>query len=192
MSAADVNSVDQTAENKDCLISHCCPCIFYNSGVLVTGAAGYLAIHCVQQLLRQGYKVRGTVRDLNRSDKIDPLRQLENTDRLELFRASLEDGVDLWEEAAENCTYVLHVASPCTVLPDEAMVDTAVTGTMNVLRGAARRQCVRKVVLTSSCGAINVKSNFHLRQHVREGHGDPKKVFTEEDWTNLNWRHLHP
>lgn len=72
--------------------------MFRFSGVLVTGATGYLAIHCIQQLLQKGYKVRGTVRDLNRADKVGPLRQLVNTDRLELFRATLQDGVDLWEE----------------------------------------------------------------------------------------------
>lgn len=64
----------------------------------MTGASGYLAIHCVQQLLQQGYKVRGTVRDLNCSEKINPLRQLANSERLELIRVTLEDDVDLWEK----------------------------------------------------------------------------------------------
>ncbi|VDK65868.1 unnamed protein product [Onchocerca ochengi] len=144
--------------------------------VLVTGATGYLAMHCVQQLLQQGYKVRGTVRDLNCLEKINPLRQLANNDRLELFGATLEDGADLWEKAATDCTYVLHVASPCQMVADKAIVKTAVCGTLNVLRGASQRQCVRKVVLTSSC----------------VGHKKRKKPFTENDWTNLNWKHLHP
>lgn len=64
----------------------------------MTGASGYLAIHCVQQLLQQGYKVRGTVRDLNCFEKVQPLRQLANSDRLELFRITLEDDADAWEK----------------------------------------------------------------------------------------------
>ncbi|HWL49190.1 MAG TPA: NAD-dependent epimerase/dehydratase family protein, partial [Acidimicrobiia bacterium] len=31
--------------------------------VLVTGASGFIASHIVQQLLEGGYRVRGTVRD---------------------------------------------------------------------------------------------------------------------------------
>lgn len=68
------------------------------SGVLVTGASGYLAMHCVQQLLQQGYKVRGTVRDLNCPEKVSPLRKLANNDQLELFCVALEDDMDLWEK----------------------------------------------------------------------------------------------
>jgi uncharacterized protein YbjT (DUF2867 family) len=30
--------------------------------VLVTGATGFIAAHCIEELLSHGYKVRGTVR----------------------------------------------------------------------------------------------------------------------------------
>ena len=30
--------------------------------VLVTGATGFIAMHCILQLLEQGFRVRGTVR----------------------------------------------------------------------------------------------------------------------------------
>jgi dihydroflavonol-4-reductase len=33
-----------------------------NKPVLVTGASGFIAIHCIIQLLEQGYHVRGTLR----------------------------------------------------------------------------------------------------------------------------------
>lgn len=35
--------------------------------IFVTGANGYVASHVVDQFLRLGYKVRGTVRDANKS-----------------------------------------------------------------------------------------------------------------------------
>lgn len=61
------------------------------SGVLVTGASGFVGIHCVKQLLKENYTVRGTVRDLNNHFKIDPLKQLEGAaERLELVEADLE------------------------------------------------------------------------------------------------------
>jgi dihydroflavonol-4-reductase len=34
--------------------------------VTVTGASGFIALHCVRELLREGYRVRGTVRSLDK------------------------------------------------------------------------------------------------------------------------------
>lgn len=65
--------------------------------VLVTGASGFIAIHCVQQLLKEGYKVRGTVRSLSNKKKIDPLRQLKGSEALELIEADLEKDEN-WNE----------------------------------------------------------------------------------------------
>ena len=36
------------------------------SKVLVTGATGFIGLHCIQQLLEKGYEVNGTVRSLDR------------------------------------------------------------------------------------------------------------------------------
>ena len=82
--------------------------------VLVTGGTGFLGSWCVAELLRRGYRVRATVRDLGREGSLragltpevgDP------GDRLEVVSADLlsDDG---WGEAVSGCDYVLHVASP--------------------------------------------------------------------------------
>ncbi|KHN74926.1 Dihydroflavonol-4-reductase [Toxocara canis] len=144
-----------------------------NARVLVTGASGFLGIHCVQQLLREGYTVRGTVRDVKNQVKIEPLRELEGGDKVELVEADLEDDKG-WTDAVKGCTYVLHVASPFPIVADESIIKTAVDGTLRVLRAAAQELSVKKVVLTSSCAAIN------------EGHDDPERIFNEDDWTNVN------
>ncbi|VDO73113.1 unnamed protein product [Heligmosomoides polygyrus] len=63
---------------------------FNVSVVLVTGATGYVALHCVQQLLTAGYTVRGTVRDKSNKRKVEPLRRLAfPSERLELVEADL-------------------------------------------------------------------------------------------------------
>ena len=51
----------------------------------------------------------------------------------------------------------MHVASPFPIAADETIVDIAVRGTLNVLEACADINCsvVKKVVLTSSCAAIN-------------------------------------
>ncbi len=41
------------------------------SKILVTGASGFIALHCIDQLLAQGHEVRGTVRSLSRKDEIE-------------------------------------------------------------------------------------------------------------------------
>ena len=38
--------------------------------VLVTGATGYIALHCVQQLLDKGYAVNGSIRSPERKNEI--------------------------------------------------------------------------------------------------------------------------
>ena len=142
--------------------------------VLVTGASGYLATHCVQQLLNNGYIVRGTVRNLNNEKKVRPLRSLSHAlERLELVEADL-DNSDSWIAAVKNCDYVLHTASPFPIVADEGVVKTAVNGTLRVLKACAKEFSVKKVVLTSSCAAIN------------EGHDDENRIFDERDWTIEN------
>jgi nucleoside-diphosphate-sugar epimerase len=143
-----------------------------NTRVLVTGASGYLGIHCVKQLLDAGYIVRGTVRSLSNPKKVEPLRSLPYaSERLELVVADLEKP-DGWPAAIQDCTYILHTASPFPVNPDETIIKTAVDGTLNVLSAAAKISTVKKIVLTSSCVAI------------MEGHDDKgTRIFNENDWT---------
>ncbi len=38
--------------------------------VLVTGASGYVAGHCMRRLLHDGYRVRGTLRSLKRAGEV--------------------------------------------------------------------------------------------------------------------------
>ena len=55
--------------------------------VLVTGATGYIALHCVQQLLDQGYAVNGSISSPERKNEV--IEALKNsgtsTENLNLF-----------------------------------------------------------------------------------------------------------
>ena len=144
--------------------------------VLVTGASGYIASHCVKEMLENGYRVRGTVRSLGDKRKVAHLQAMTDGASLELVEADLtrEEG---WADAVEGCEYVLHVASPfpATVPEDEnELIGPAVEGTRRVLAAAAATGTVRRVVLTSSVAAIAF------------GHEDDAgKVYTEEDWSDV-------
>ncbi|VDN51382.1 unnamed protein product [Dracunculus medinensis] len=126
---------------------------------MVTGATGYIGIHCVQQLLKQQYLVRGTVRNPDNEEKMKPLKSLEGSERLELMKADL-DHDDYWNEVVQGCDYILHVASPFVINDDDSIIKTAVDGTLRVLRAAQQSSSVKKIVQTSSIVAINEKL-FH-------------------------------
>uniref|UniRef100_A0A0R3RJD9 Epimerase domain-containing protein n=1 Tax=Elaeophora elaphi TaxID=1147741 RepID=A0A0R3RJD9_9BILA len=146
--------------------------------VLVTGASGYIALHCVQQLLQNGYTVRGTVRSLQNSSKVNPLRDLKySSKRLELVEADLECP-DHWLRAVEGCTHIMHIASPWPIVADEATIEIAKNGTLNVLKAAAKCSTIQKIVLTSSIAAIT------------DGHRNDAQIFDENCWGNLNSKQI--
>jgi uncharacterized protein YbjT (DUF2867 family) len=61
------------------------PAIAPGSTVLVTGANGFVGAHVADQLLQQGYKVRGTVRDASKHQwLVDRFSQKYGPDRFEI------------------------------------------------------------------------------------------------------------
>ena len=144
--------------------------------VLVTGGSGFVGVHVILQALNAGYRVRTTVRSLDKEKGVRLM--LENAgvhvqDQLSFCIADLlrDDG---WAEACAGCDYVLHVASPLIATRDEAaVIRPAVDGVLRVLR-AARDASVQRVVFTSTCGAIYY--GYPLRA----------EPFDETSWTNLS------
>jgi dihydroflavonol-4-reductase len=151
--------------------------------VLVTGGSGFLGGWCLVELLRHGYRVRTTVRDLAREAEVRARvgSQVDAGDRLSFFAADL-GGDDGWAEAAAGCDYVLHVASPFPSAqpkdPDELIVP-AREGTLRVLR-AALDAGAERVVVTSSVAA------------VRGGVKSAPAPLTEADWTDGDNADLQP
>ena len=147
--------------------------------VLVTGASGYLAGHCILRLLNDGYKVRGSLRSLKRADEVwrwltKARGGIDPADALSFVEAELTDAKS-WGAAMEGVRYVLHVASPIPSSmpkhPDDLIVP-ARDGTLNVMR-AASRASVERVIQTSSSAAIIY------------GRDDPNShLFTEADWSD--------
>lgn len=145
--------------------------------VLVTGASGFIAKHCIAELLRRGCTVSGTLRDLKRADEVRRSVGHAGADAsaVELVSADLlsDDG---WAQAMEGCTYVLHVASPFPLAEPrnpEDVIRPAREGALRVL-AAARDAGIKRVVLTSSIAAIDLPWPEAALGHV----------FTETDWTN--------
>ena len=84
--------------------------------VLVTGVSGFLGHHCVVELLKNGYLVKGSLRDLSKKNEVlnGINKEIDPSDKLEFVKLDLlsDDG---WENAVKGCDYVLHVAAPFSV-----------------------------------------------------------------------------
>ena len=61
--------------------------------VLVTGATGFIGLHCINQLLNQGYAVNGSLRSPERKNEIfDALKNVNTpTENLNLFTLNLTE-----------------------------------------------------------------------------------------------------
>jgi nucleoside-diphosphate-sugar epimerase len=144
--------------------------------VLVTGGSGFIGTHCILQLLDAGYRVRTTVRSLQREADVRAMLKAggaEPGDGLAFVAADLENDAG-WAEAAAGCAYVLHVASPfpqSVPKHEDELIVPAREGALRVLR-ASRDAGVKRVVLTSSFAAIGY------------GQEPQKKPFDETNWTN--------
>ncbi|HEX3735432.1 MAG TPA: NAD-dependent epimerase/dehydratase family protein [Solirubrobacterales bacterium] len=155
--------------------------------VLVTGGSGFLGGWCVAELLRRGYSVRTTVRDLAREAEVRARVQKllseprEVDDRLSVLAADLGSDTG-WAEAVDGCEHVLHVASPFPLVqpkdPDELIVP-AREGTLRVLRAALQAGASR-VVVTSSVAAVGGSAKGSARR------------LDESDWTDLDDSTLTP
>lgn len=148
--------------------------------VVVTGISGFLGGHVGLELLKRGYRVRGSVRDLGRAEKVKATlaRAGGDVSRLELVGLDLNADAG-WGEALRGARYLQHTASPfVSRMPrDRAdLIRPAVEGTRRALT-AALQNSVERVVVTSSMAASAY------------GHDTSRtQAFGPADWTNLEGR----
>jgi nucleoside-diphosphate-sugar epimerase len=143
--------------------------------VLVTGGSGYIAGYCIAQLLREGWRVRTTVRNLARAEDARATigKIAANAGTIEFMAADLNSDAG-WADAVAGAECVLHVASPVPIVDpksDDELVRPARDGALRVLK-ASRDAGVKRVVMTSSIAAIAC------------GRGERAEPFTEADWTD--------
>lgn len=148
--------------------------------VLLTGISGFIGGHVGLALLRAGYRVRGSVRDLARADKVRAALAKAGGDVERLEFVALDLNADAgWTEAMAGVRYLQHTASPfVTNMPRDKMelIRPAVDGTRRALSTALAAD-VERFVVTSSMAATSY------------GHDKGRSApFTGADWTNLEGR----
>ncbi|KAH9896115.1 NAD-P-binding protein [Cubamyces lactineus] len=147
--------------------------------VLVTGANGYVGCWVVHILLDRGYSVRATIRSAEKARALSALMAkkhptLDIVGALECVVVPDISAEGAFEEFLDGVQGVVHTATPVTFdLEDpEDYIRPALEGTMGILRSAAKRSDIKRVVVTSSIGAVG-ESIVAVEK---------TKIYTEEDW----------
>jgi NAD dependent epimerase/dehydratase len=121
--------------------------------VLVTGAGGFIGSHLVEELVRDGCRVRAFLH-YNSLARTGWLEGLASTlrERFEPVFGDITDARSV-QEAMRGCTRVFHLAAligiPYSYLAPESYLNVNIRGTFNVLE-AARSVGVERVVVTST------------------------------------------
>lgn len=136
--------------------------------VLITGATGHVGFSTLVHALRTGLTVRVAVRSEAKADQLMRRLSLKTTSR-QRQRVTLAIVPDItaegaYDEAMDDVTQVIHVASPlvtgCQKPPIESeqaedfFIGPAVRGTRSLLEAADACGTVRRVVITSSIVAL--------------------------------------
>jgi len=143
--------------------------------VLVTGGSGYIGLHCISLLLKEGYVVRTSLRSMKRKKEIQEALSgsIKNNESLEFCELDLmrDEG---WDAAVKGCSYVLHVASPVyekNMQDENSFIQPAKEGLLRALKPAVKYK-IKRFVMTSSIAAIT------------QGHED--KEIDESFWSVID------
>ena len=147
--------------------------------VLVTGGSGYIALHCIAELLKENYHVRTSLRSMERKEEVQNsvAKFLNKNNSLEFCELDLlnDDG---WDAAVKGCDYVLHLASPVYEKDnsdESAFIEPAEQGLLRALKPSVKHK-VKRFVMTSSIAAIT------------QGHSDEK--INEKYWSIIEKKTL--
>jgi nucleoside-diphosphate-sugar epimerase len=147
--------------------------------VLLTGISGWIAKHTTIELLNAGYEVLGTVRNNTLIEQTkETISHHASIDKLSFIELDLlkDDG---WNEAAQGCKYIMHLASPFPFKVSNnrnSLLAPAVDGTLRVLNAGLNAD-VKQFIVTSSIAAM-------FRKPIRSN----PYSFDENDWTDENWK----
>ncbi|KAJ9609388.1 methylglyoxal reductase (NADPH-dependent) gre2 [Cladophialophora chaetospira] len=143
--------------------------------VLLTGGSGFLAVHCLDALLKHGHDVVVTVRSDEKGQYLQELFKGKPFSYVIVKDIGAEGAFDEAVKTDPPLGAVLHTASPFHFkITDNKkdLLDPAINGTTGILKAVHRlAKSVRSVVITSSFAAISNYSN-------------PPKVYTEEIWND--------
>lgn len=155
---------------------------------LVTGGAGFIGSHLVEELLQLGHVVR-CLDDLS-NGKQENVDLFAENPRYTFIRGDITDS-DTCLKACQGVDYVLHQAAwgsvPRSIDMPQTYEENNVKGTLNML-DAARRQSVRRVVYASSS---SVYGDSPILPKVEGDEGKPLSPYALTKRSNEEWAALY-
>lgn len=151
------------------------------TSVFVSGATGFIAQHIVKTLLANNYKVIGSVRSMEKGEKLKKLLQSTNFGYEVVNDIQKEGSFNEALKSHPEVTVFLHTASPFFFNAknvEQELLIPAVNGTKNALKAIKEyAPQVSRVVVTSSIAAIKVDAKEN----------DPTFTMTERTWNPVKW-----
>lgn len=129
------------------------------SWVLVTGVNGFVASHVAREFLRRGYKVRGTVRDVEKSSWLvqDVFKSYTDDGNFELVVVPDLAVENAFDDAVKGVSAVAHVATITSMSPNpHEVIPQAIAGTNSIMHAALKEPSVKTFVFTSSVNAATM------------------------------------
>ena len=127
---------------------------FEGKTVVVTGAGGFIGSHLVEQLVRDGARVRAMLRYTSRGQR--GALDLVSDDVLASVDVTLGDvrDFDAVREICRGAQAIFHLAAligiPYSYEHPQEVIDTNIVGTSNVLLAAKESGALERIVLTST------------------------------------------
>ncbi|PSK36521.1 hypothetical protein C7M61_003994 [Candidozyma pseudohaemuli] len=150
--------------------------------VLISGASGFIALHTVQELVKKGYSVVGSVRSSEKGEYVK--KESGNPEKFsyEIVEDIEKEGAfDEFVKKHPEATVFLHTASPFhfnAVNIENDLLLPAVNGTKNALKSIQKNGSgIKRVVITSSYAAIA----------SAEQDAQADKTYDESSWNNITW-----
>jgi nucleoside-diphosphate-sugar epimerase len=137
------------------------PAIPIGSTVLITGVNGYIGAQVADRLLSSGYRVRGTVRNPEKSQSLQAtFDEKYGPGKFELVKVENINEEGAFNEAAKGVSGISHIAVDATFTGEpEPYITNMINGTLSIFRTAQAEPSVKRVVLTaSSMGSVPWKT----------------------------------
>lgn len=128
----------------------------------IIGGSGFIGSHTTKKFLEEGFKVKVSATDISKAEKYEHLKQLPNTENLDIFPLNVEHKNQL-KEFAKGCDILVHGGTPFQLDvqdPKTELFDPNIKGTENFLEVINDTSGIDKVVFIASVASYN--TNFPL------------------------------
>ncbi len=162
------------------------------SKILVTGGAGFIGSHIVEELVNLGHEV--IVFDNFSTGKLKNLKSVKN--KIEIIHGDISKKNDVFSAVTRDIDYIFHEAALVSVVESiknpHKCWRTNITGTIHVLN-AAKKHNVKKIIFASSASVYGNDPKIPKKESMKTYPASPyaeSKLMAEESFKKYE-KHFH-